>query len=83
MKPKPDDAEGSDPVDCSGKAPSTSASYVAHVTLDHDRLMVDGHEQAIAPGMTVTAEIKTGKRTVIGYLLSPLSQSISEAGVER
>jgi hemolysin D len=33
--------------------------------------------------MSVQAEIKTGKRRIIQYLLSPISQALSEAGRER
>jgi hemolysin D len=54
--------------------------YVAHVALDRTQLMVDGREQTLAPGMAVTAEIKTGSRTVISYLLSPLRRYAHEGG---
>jgi len=37
----------------------------------------------IAPGMAVTAEIRTGSRRVIQYLLSPLAARLDEAGRER
>ena len=57
--------------------------YVAHVTLDDPRLMVDGREEALSPGMAVTAEIKTGRRSVISYLLSLLHRYAHEAGRER
>jgi len=57
--------------------------YVAHVALDSARMMVDGGEQAIAPGMAVTAEIKTGRRSVISYLLSPLRRYAHEGIRER
>jgi hemolysin D len=33
--------------------------------------------------MAVQAEIKTGSRRIIQYLLSPLSKSLQEAGRER
>ena len=35
------------------------------------------------PGMSVQAEIKTGQRRIIQYLLSPISQAVNEAGRER
>jgi hemolysin D len=38
---------------------------------------------ALEPGMAVTAEIKTGSRHIIGYLLSPLSRARHEALTER
>jgi len=33
---------------------------------------VEGREVALAPGMMVTVEVKTGKRRLIDYLLSPV-----------
>ncbi len=35
------------------------------------------------PGMAVQAEIKTGRRRIIQYLLSPISKAMGEAGRER
>ena len=37
----------------------------------------------VQPGMSVQAEIKTGQRRIIQYLLSPISQAMNEAGRER
>lgn len=37
----------------------------------------------VQPGMAAQAEIKTGTRRIIQYLLSPLAKSVSEAGRER
>ncbi len=37
----------------------------------------------LAPGMTVSVEIKTDSRSVIDYLLSPLAKIASEAVRER
>jgi len=37
----------------------------------------------LQPGMSVTAEIKTGQRPVIDFLLSPLARRVGEAGRER
>ena len=45
--------------------------------------MVGGRRQPIGPGMAVQAEIKTGRRRIIQYLLSPISQTVNEAGRER
>jgi hypothetical protein len=35
------------------------------------------------PGMAVTAEIKTGHRHIINYILSPLQEFVSQTGHER
>ena len=37
----------------------------------------------IQPGMSLQAEIKTGRRRIIQYLLSPICRVVSEAGRER
>jgi len=79
--PHDHDGTGSDGSDTS-PAPQPSG-YVAHVALDSDTLMVDGVAERLAPGMAVTAEIKTGQRSVISYLLSPLASHRSESFIER
>jgi hemolysin D len=58
-------------------------AYIARIRLDRTSLMVDGKEETLGPGMAVTAEIKTGRRRVIDYLLSPLKQYRAEALHER
>lgn len=57
--------------------------YTAHVSLDRMAMQVEGREAMLAPGMAVTVEIKTGKRRVIEYLLSPLLRYRQEAMRER
>jgi len=42
-----------------------------------------GETIAMQPGMTVTAEILTGRNTVFRYLFKPLSKTFSEAMTER
>ncbi|MFM7657737.1 MAG: hypothetical protein ACKO5Z_04020 [Burkholderiaceae bacterium] len=44
---------------------------------------VNGRNVPLQPGMAVTAEINTGKRRVIEYLLSPLVEHVSESLRER
>jgi hemolysin D len=57
--------------------------YSARVRLLANHIMIHGQRQPIGPGMAVQAEIKTGDRRIIQYLLSPISQRVSEAGRER
>ncbi len=57
--------------------------YVAHVALDSARMMVDGRDEKLSPGMAVTAEIRTGRRSVMSYLLSPLRRYAHEGWRER
>ena len=46
-------------------------------------ITVDGKRIKLAPGMNLTAEIKTGKRRVIDYLLSPVQKHLDESLKER
>ena len=39
----------------------------------------EGREVNLSPGMAVTVEVKTGRRRVIEYLLSPLLKSNKES----
>ncbi|HTR15014.1 MAG TPA: HlyD family type I secretion periplasmic adaptor subunit [Roseiarcus sp.] len=57
--------------------------YEAGVKLEKQSLLVEGREVPLAPGMTATVEIRTGKRRVIEYLLSPLREMVSGAAHER
>ncbi len=57
--------------------------YPAILTLDKRTMNIDGKQVAISPGMNVTAEIKTGERRVIEYLLSPIQRAGSESLRER
>ena len=49
-------------------------SYVARVSLDNTQMQIDDAVANVLPGMAVTVEIKTGSRTIISYLLSPLQK---------
>lgn len=53
------------------------------ITLEKADLIVDGRSMPVTPGMSVTVEIKTGKRRILEYLFSPLAQITSEAMGER
>lgn len=57
--------------------------FPTRIKLMDDTLKVDGQLVRLSAGMSVNAEIKTGKRRVIDYLLSPLQQYQSEAMRER
>ena len=57
--------------------------YSARIALDQTKMRIEDRLVNLAPGMAVTAEIKTGSRHVIGYLLSPLSRQRQEALRER
>lgn len=57
--------------------------FPARVKLERATLDIDGVEVRLSAGMSLSAEIKTGKRRVIDYLLSPLRQHGSESLRER
>jgi hemolysin D len=57
--------------------------YAARVRLDRSTTNVDGSLIQLTPGMAVSVEIKTGKRRVIEYFLSPLLQYRRESLRER
>ena len=49
-------------------------NYSARVSLDRTQMRVEDRLVNLSPGMAVTVEIKTGQRTVLSYLLSPLQR---------
>lgn len=57
--------------------------FPARIRLRNSWITVDGKRMLLAPGLAATAEIKTGDRRIIEYLLSPLARRMSEAGRER
>jgi len=83
---KPQDQKGD-------KVPSAESStsepkgqelvYAAHISLPRTQMQIDDNLINLSPGMAVTVEIKTGSRTVISYLLSPLMRYKHESLRER
>ncbi len=57
--------------------------YPTRISLDQSTIMVRGNEVNIAPGMAITAEVKTNKRRLIEFLLSPLLRYKDEGLRER
>lgn len=57
--------------------------YATRVKLANDTLQVENKIIRMTPGMAVTVEVKTGKRRVIEYFLSPLMKVSSESLRER
>src|SRR6478609_10533852 len=47
-------------------------NYGARVSLNRTQMQVEDRLVNLSPGMAVTVEIKTGERTILSYLLSPL-----------
>ena len=59
------------------------ALFPATLTLKQNVIDVDGKRIRLSPGMNLTAEIKTGQRRVIDFLLSPIQQASRESLRER
>jgi hemolysin D len=57
--------------------------YPVQIRLKRSAINVDGRLVKLVPGMRGTVEIKTGRRKIVDYLLSPLIQHTHEAGRER
>ncbi len=57
--------------------------YIAQIALSRQTITVDHHIARLKPGMSVTAEIFTGNRRIISYLLSPMLRYVHDAGGER
>ena len=56
-----------------------SAYYLARVTLDEPRLDNMKPETRLLPGMTLSAEVVVGERSVMSYLVWPLTKGLHEA----
>jgi len=67
------------------RAPSgTSQSpFKALIALRGQTLEANGLNLPIVAGMQVQAEIREGERTIMEYLLSPVSRVVHESGAER
>jgi hemolysin D len=57
--------------------------YPATLTLAAGDMLIDGKRVNLSPGMNITAEIKTGQRRIIEFLLSPVQRAGSESLRER
>lgn len=57
--------------------------FTAQIALSRDTMQIDTRQIHLTPGMAVTAEIKTGRRRIISYLLSPLIQHADQSLHER
>ena len=58
-------------------------NYTARISLDRTRMQIDDRVVNLSPGMATTVEIKTGSRTILSYLLSPLLRYRQETLRER
>jgi hemolysin D len=59
------------------------AIFPARLVLQTRSMDIDGRVMRLTPGMSLTAEIRTGQRRVIEYLLSPIQRAGQESLRER
>lgn len=57
--------------------------YKAVIELSTNHLIIDGQTIKLESGMSVSAEVKTGQRTVLSYLLSPMMEALDDVGKQR
>ena len=60
-----------------------NAFYRARIRLEKNYVGDDPTRNLVIPGMTVLADIRTGDKTVLAYLLKPIVRASSEALRER
>jgi hemolysin D len=58
--------------------PKLGPVYTVEVKPRENQLLVDGHWQALSTGLSVSAEIKTGKRQIIEFFIYPLVKHLNE-----
>jgi len=66
-----------------GTSESPDPVYAARISLDRTEMQIEDKLVSLSPGMAVTVEIKTGSRSVVSYLLSPLRKYKQESLRER
>lgn len=57
------------------------AWYEVRLRTDSSKLIHDGQELEIKPGMTVQVDVISGKKSIFSYLMKPFLKSQQEAGV--
>lgn len=57
--------------------------FTARIAVPNAQLQVDDKIMPLSPGMMASVEIRTGTRTMMEYVLSPVMKAAGEAGRER
>jgi hemolysin D len=57
--------------------------YSTRVVVARQTLVSEGRAFMLFPGMAATADIRTGRRSILSYLLSPIEAATQDAGRER
>jgi hemolysin D len=81
-EPAPRDRDPAE-LDRTEDKPSQGPRYLVRLRLDRSTMNVDGRTEQLIPGMSVNVEIKTGRRRVIDYVLSPILRRGTDSLHER
>ncbi len=65
--------------DSAAQAAGTQTYYISRVAFGNAKLRHLPDKFRLLPGMTVTAEVVVGKRSVLSYLLWPLTKALNES----
>lgn len=57
--------------------------YPARIQLENTTIDRGSRQMRLTPGMGVTADVRTGDRSIASYLMSPIDEARQEAGRER
>ncbi len=80
---KDSDNKTSDSSSNTSQSQSSEPAYVARIRLARNWMETETGRVNLGPGMAVTAEIQTGRRRIIDYLLSPLQGEVKDSMHER
>jgi hemolysin D len=69
---KPNDRGSLGADNASSEPKGQELSYAARISLDRTQMQIDDNLVDLGLGMAVTVEIKTGERSVLSYVLSPI-----------
>jgi hemolysin D len=83
VRDAPGDNKSAASANATSEPKGQELTYAARISLDRTRIQVEDKMVNLSPGMAVTAEIKTGSRRIISYLLSPLMKYKQESLRER
>ena len=86
VRDRPQDRAGDRPLGAQNETSEPKGqelNYSARISLDRAQMQVDDRMVNLSPGMAVTVEVKTGSRTILSYLLSPLLRYRQEILRER
>ena len=73
------DQVGKDAVDENGKG----LRFPARLVPASMEIPINGELRPLMPGMSAAVEIKTGRRTVLDFVLAPIKETLHGAGHER